>query len=560
MSSAGELKDQGNALFAQKAYKDAIGKYSAAIALDGANAVFYSNRAACHLALTAYGKARDDATKATELDPGFSKAWGRLATAQDALGQPAAAAAAWTQALEHLPDTPADAPARASYATRYTQSIARVRATDASVVAPAPAFQPHQRPWARAKALLPRLRREGKLDSSAFVIEYAAAQFEPAVADMLKMQLTVTPMGYLCIGSNVVVEQLSNAILQDHRCFYIAHKNFVDKYNDQVKAELYQAGAHEILPIWSAERLIAAFRTMHAQGGFDKTRPAIATLIRVVFLNAFMRGGLNRRHAEAVADYDKILALQRWGRAEWAHAGTDVRGAVFEQTFVRGVRAVRIEAYQQAWQADHASGRFSLAALDAEADALLADIAAQPPHDLAGYPGFRSAFWAYPAGRALSMKGFAAFQAVRSGEYADPEDARAKLRRASELYFAAADKYPQDDESHVCAYFPPPLPCSAPSPSPSPRAGFLKIGLDALLIAGTPLRACLPVVERMRAALPAMRAIWAHSTMALEGRDRVLQDVLDWDVAVRARVARGEVALEDRVRPAWLDSTGVRLF
>jgi hypothetical protein len=51
MPSATRLKDEGNALYAEKKFGPAREKYSAAIALDGSNAILYANRAACELSL-----------------------------------------------------------------------------------------------------------------------------------------------------------------------------------------------------------------------------------------------------------------------------------------------------------------------------------------------------------------------------------------------------------------------------------------------------------------------------------------------------------------------------
>lgn len=49
--TAVELKAEGNKLFGQKKYIEAAVKFTKAIQLDRGNAVLYSNRAACHLAL-----------------------------------------------------------------------------------------------------------------------------------------------------------------------------------------------------------------------------------------------------------------------------------------------------------------------------------------------------------------------------------------------------------------------------------------------------------------------------------------------------------------------------
>ncbi|KAI0038600.1 TPR-like protein, partial [Auriscalpium vulgare] len=80
---AAQLKERGNALFAKKDYRAAVAKYTAAIALDSQNAVLYANRAACYLGLKSYELSAADAMKATELDPGYSKAWARLSSAQE---------------------------------------------------------------------------------------------------------------------------------------------------------------------------------------------------------------------------------------------------------------------------------------------------------------------------------------------------------------------------------------------------------------------------------------------------------------------------------------------
>jgi small glutamine-rich tetratricopeptide repeat-containing protein alpha len=68
---------KGNALMSQKLYDSAIEQYTEAIKLD-ANPVYYSNRAAAWGGLGEHGKAVEDAEKAIELDPKFSKAYSRL--------------------------------------------------------------------------------------------------------------------------------------------------------------------------------------------------------------------------------------------------------------------------------------------------------------------------------------------------------------------------------------------------------------------------------------------------------------------------------------------------
>jgi small glutamine-rich tetratricopeptide repeat-containing protein alpha len=78
MKAAAEaLKMKGNALMSQKLYDSAIEQYTEAIKLDS-NPVYYSNRAAAWGGLGEHAKAVEDAEKAIELDPKFSKAYSRL--------------------------------------------------------------------------------------------------------------------------------------------------------------------------------------------------------------------------------------------------------------------------------------------------------------------------------------------------------------------------------------------------------------------------------------------------------------------------------------------------
>lgn len=76
-AAAEALKMKGNSLMSQKLYDSAIEQYTEAIKLDQ-NPVYYSNRAAAWGGLGEHAKAVEDAEKAIELDPTFSKAYSRL--------------------------------------------------------------------------------------------------------------------------------------------------------------------------------------------------------------------------------------------------------------------------------------------------------------------------------------------------------------------------------------------------------------------------------------------------------------------------------------------------
>ena len=90
---ASDMKAQGNACYAAKDFDEAIRCYSEALELAPPDdesfsysmAVFYSNRAACHLQLQAWERAVDDCTAALAKSPGYVKALMRRASALEAL-------------------------------------------------------------------------------------------------------------------------------------------------------------------------------------------------------------------------------------------------------------------------------------------------------------------------------------------------------------------------------------------------------------------------------------------------------------------------------------------
>jgi len=59
--------------FVARKYSQAIDLYTQAIELNGQNAVYWANRAFAHIKLEEYGSAIQDATKAIEIDPKYSK-------------------------------------------------------------------------------------------------------------------------------------------------------------------------------------------------------------------------------------------------------------------------------------------------------------------------------------------------------------------------------------------------------------------------------------------------------------------------------------------------------
>ncbi|TDL14242.1 TPR-like protein, partial [Rickenella mellea] len=90
------LKNAGNALYASQDYIQAYEKFTSAIELDSKNAILFSNRAACALAMNRY---------AVKLDPKYAKGWSGLAKCRDDAANYIGAVVAWRKAVECSPTT-----------------------------------------------------------------------------------------------------------------------------------------------------------------------------------------------------------------------------------------------------------------------------------------------------------------------------------------------------------------------------------------------------------------------------------------------------------------------
>lgn len=104
LNKAEIMKNLGNNLMRSNQYSEAIRYYTAAIEIDGSNAVYYCNRAAAYSKLNDFGNAIVDCEKAVEIDPRYAKAYGRMGLAYTSLDQNELAIKAFKIALEIEPN------------------------------------------------------------------------------------------------------------------------------------------------------------------------------------------------------------------------------------------------------------------------------------------------------------------------------------------------------------------------------------------------------------------------------------------------------------------------
>jgi len=99
-----KAKEEGNELFKQGKYPQAVERYTEAIKRDPANHVLYTNRAVAYTKLKAYSEALKDCDKCIELNPKFIKGYLRKGAVYMATEQYQKCFEVYAQALEHDPN------------------------------------------------------------------------------------------------------------------------------------------------------------------------------------------------------------------------------------------------------------------------------------------------------------------------------------------------------------------------------------------------------------------------------------------------------------------------
>ncbi|KAG0462922.1 hypothetical protein HPP92_021398 [Vanilla planifolia] len=119
---AEEIKLLANEAFKANKFFQAIDLYSQAIDLDEYNAVYWANRAFAHIKLEEYGSAVQDATKAIDIDPKYSKGYYRRGAAYLAMGKFKEALKDFQQVKKICPNDP-DASRKLKECERAYQKI-----------------------------------------------------------------------------------------------------------------------------------------------------------------------------------------------------------------------------------------------------------------------------------------------------------------------------------------------------------------------------------------------------------------------------------------------------
>ncbi|KAJ7592878.1 hypothetical protein C8J56DRAFT_929713 [Mycena floridula] len=521
---AARFKDEGNALFAKQKFVEACAKYTEAIDFEP-SAVLYANRAACRLNTKEYLAACDDSKMAIQLDPSYAKAHARLATAHDYMNAPWQSVLEWGSAVDALRKdnlTTAEIKQKAQYEAGLM--AARKNLMRSETPRNAAEFLPivEERdtmnlPWYQAYAVIPKLRSEGKLSSSAFVIAEAHQDFASGIQAMKEAHW----VGKALVGRIGAIADISNAILRDDRIFHIKDQNWISMYNLQVQLEATKTNA------WidsGAETVIKQAQERLASGGWDNVRPALATTIRCWILRGFLDSGLDQNHTVFVEFMNNAAEVIVAGQKLWKDVSREERGTVFDDTFLRGVLNMQLDALMKAYNAKSSPDINDLEVLKAKAETLIR-LVEDSPAPLFGSrqePGFINSFWHYPKGRAHTMIAF--YHKKMAETTKDQMKKEDHLQEASVGYLTAATCYPLDDENH---------------------AFFIACALQNAVASGpAPLGVFINMLDRLHIAIPAFQPIWKHSITAMQGRDDIIKSSMTMEPYLRERLASGQATLD----------------
>ncbi|KAJ7592876.1 hypothetical protein C8J56DRAFT_1045329 [Mycena floridula] len=528
------LKEEGNKLFAQQDFVSASVKYTEALALDPENPILFSNRAACLLQMRQYLDAKADCVKATTLDPLYARAWARMGSCTDALGEWEQSTLAWQNALNVLPKDNLS-PLQAKQKLQYTESLKAAeekftemklgRLSDDAVQSTAETSD--LMPWKIAERMLPELRAQNNPNSIAWVLEAAYRGYRKGVETMKSIK--VTEIGHIqhIQGPTAAIQDLTNGILRDMRVFYIDNHGWIEASELQWKLEVLQ---NRIWLTAGPQLVMEEALDRQRNEGWGSVRPALSSTIRNWIMRGFIDFRINENYGSAVEYLGRSMEILNWGRTVWKDVPASDRGVIFDSTFIRGVHSLYVTALMAAAVADVDN----IGALEDLYDAAqdLAREAKANPFNIRLYPtadvGFQHSFFSLPLSKALAAQGL---YHVKLAEKAMKEHNSAQSKEhqlsSANFYRQAADYLPPDDEDYPW---------------------FLKCALAYMGPFEPPLRFSLALMQRIRESLPKMRRIWqAHPAMGKRERNPAYEKIVGEEIQLRKLLAEGKLTLDQNV-------------
>ncbi|KAG6813249.1 hypothetical protein H0H92_012886 [Tricholoma furcatifolium] len=248
--------------------------------------------------------------------------------------------------------------------------------------------------------------------------------------------------------------------------------------------------------------------------GWTAVRPALSVTVRGWIMRGYLQATLRLPGSSTQFIFDALQVLT-WGARTWKNVAKIDRGAIFEATFIRGVKRL----YMNILMETSTPQQGILEDIAQVAREILDEYLPPPTYEVD--PGFASSFWIYPEADAHIVLGW--YYLRKAAATRNDDEYIYLCKEAADEYVKGAKKYPIDDEHFVL---------------------FLKIGLEAHWFARSPLKVTLPIAEQVRLSAPAMKVIWEFSSAA-SFRDPGITQVLEFQKHFKAEVDAGRLTLED---------------
>ncbi|KAF7303074.1 TPR-REGION domain-containing protein [Mycena kentingensis (nom. inval.)] len=526
-----QLKADADTFHRQKKYSSAYEKYSEAIAEkpgDGFLAVLYSNRAATCMSMQRYLDALSDAQHSTRLNPSYSKAWHRIFSAAEALGFWQTMCEAGTKVLAHLVNEDASVAAYDS-----VKSGIEIRLQTAMEK------QANSWPWLVAASLCIQ-KQLLWVPSSAWVLAIAFNFMTQGEKAMKSTVINVSdfpthiPGGVGIMAESTMpgraLEDFTNAITYEPRIWRV-EPEFLERLEIQMGIE---AQRDEMWRTVDAQQIKREFTSLISRESWTRMRAKWATTVRTWIMNAFL-DSKKGNHESAGTHYKRAIDMLEWGAAKYAGVAKQVRGAVFEPSFIRGVRRLYLPTlvarYEQVGPlCGHTVEDIINLARSLKSDTEAA-AAKWTDEEKAQRPGDYAGFLMYPAAEAMchlawAQKQLAKRHLPRSEEY------QAMMGEASSFYLRAANAFPPDDEQRIFIVY-----------------EALEIAFELKFR----LLACLNLCRRMEDMMEKVNVVWGHARVSVEAEQKAAQcqRAVEWFHDCEKRIREGNLSETDVEVPSF---------
>ncbi|PPQ99536.1 hypothetical protein CVT24_005326 [Panaeolus cyanescens] len=485
---AESLKALANELYSKKDFKGAYQKYTEAIKADGTNAIYYANRAAASLGMQQFMNACTDADKAIELDPKYAKAHARYAAGHAGLGRFETAAKSWRRALALLPQVDSQlSPTERKLKEQFEAELSKAETNAKAPLKDAIGLgqdEVSKTPWHRAIAEEQNLRAEENANSSGWLMIHAYREFSEGVDAMKSLKVVKKDGRQGMFGRLDCIVNISNGLMREPRVFHINSPDWFEKLNNQIMFEVGRSGGwSNVGPKVIMEDAPKRLR----KGGWESVRPAISTTVRAWIVSGCLSSRMSNQSGPAYEFFSRAIELLEWGRIMWKDVSTEERGVVFERSFIRGIKRMKLES-MIAILVSKENCSFTKKKVADEALHIIEDAEANPPQGTLD-PGFVLSFWVYPRAEAMAAIGWYHIQSGFASTTA--ETAKTAFSEAHKFYLRASQALPPDEENTF---------------------QYLYVALEALWFAGESLQKQLPLLSDLDTTGQKIMRFWAMSS------------------------------------------------